>query len=141
MPQTSSTDKGPLLTGSDFRTICKKLNQKMIYGTPYMHTTTSFVVRRRKPLKDLMRTNFEDNMISDENNSAIKKKRNYVPATLGRTPRTELNSFLNILSHVKHCLFQRHRRHYKSNHSSFKKRKISNSKKTEKHYRNTEKRC
>ena len=45
IPQTIGTDKGTAFTGKEFRQMCKNLNIKLIYGT----------------LRDLMRTNLEDN--------------------------------------------------------------------------------
>ena len=60
IPQKIRTDKGTAFTGNEFRTACKKLNIKLIYGTPYIHTATGFVERGIKTLKKLMKTNLED---------------------------------------------------------------------------------
>ena len=59
--QTIRTDKGTAFTGQEFRSICKDLNIKLKYGTPYIHTATGLVERGTKTLKDLMKTNLEDN--------------------------------------------------------------------------------
>ena len=86
--------------------MCKNLNIKLIYGTPYMHTATGLVERGIKTLKDLMPTNLEDNCNLNEAlyrslmvmrttiHSKIKEspfERHY-----GRKPRTELTSYLNL---------------------------------------------
>ena len=66
IPQTIRTDKGTAFTGNEFRSICQKLNIKLIYGTPYIHTATGLVERGIKTLKDLTRTNLEDNCTVSE---------------------------------------------------------------------------
>ena len=86
--------------------MCENLNIKLIYGTPYIHTATGLVERGIKTLKDLMRTNLEDNcnlnvalhrslmVMRTTIHSKIKQspfERNY-----GRKPRTELTSYLNL---------------------------------------------
>ena len=100
------TDKGTAFTGNEFRSTCKKLNIKLIYGTPYIHTATGFVERCIKTLKDLMKTNLEDectvsealsrslNVMRTNIHSSIKEtpfERHYA-----RKPRTEITSYLNI---------------------------------------------
>ena len=40
LPQTIRTDIGTAFTGKEFRDLCKSLNIKLIYGTPYIHTPT-----------------------------------------------------------------------------------------------------
>ena len=55
IPQTIRTDKGTAFTGKELRTMCKDLNIKITYGTPYIHTATGLVERGIKTLKDLMR--------------------------------------------------------------------------------------
>ena len=48
IPQVIRTDKGTAFTGNEFRTICKRLNTKLIYGAPYIHTATGLVERVKK---------------------------------------------------------------------------------------------
>ena len=61
IPQTKRTDKGTAFTGREFKQTCKNFKIKLIYGTPYIHTATGIVERGIKTLKDLMRTNLQDN--------------------------------------------------------------------------------
>ena len=106
IPQTIRTDKGTAFTGKEFRQMRKDLNVKLLYGTPYIHTATGLVEREIKTLKNLMRTNLEDNCNLNEAlyrslmvmrttiHSKIKKspfERHY-----GSKPGTELTSYLNL---------------------------------------------
>ena len=40
IPQVIETDKGTAFTGNEFRSTCKKLTMKLIYGTPFIHTAS-----------------------------------------------------------------------------------------------------
>ena len=57
IPQIVRTDKGTAFTRKEFRTMCKDLNIKLIYGTPYIHMATGLVKRGIKTLKDLINEN------------------------------------------------------------------------------------
>ena len=52
IPQVIRTDKGTVFTGNEFRPICKRLNIKLVYGTPDIHTAKGLVERGTKTLKD-----------------------------------------------------------------------------------------
>ena len=64
--QTIRTAKRTAFTGKNFRQMCKNLHIKLIHGTPYSHTATGLRERGIKILKDLTRTNLEDNCILNE---------------------------------------------------------------------------
>ena len=106
IPQTIRTDKGTAFTGNEFRTACKKLNIKLIYGTPSIHTATGLVERGIKTLKDLMKTNLEDKCtVSEALGRSLMVMRTTVHSTIketpferhyGRKPRTEITSYLNL---------------------------------------------
>ena len=106
IPQTIRTDKGTAFTGNEFRTACKKLNIKLIYGTPCIHTATGLVERGIKTLKDLMKTNLEDKCtVSEALGRSLRVMRTTVHSTIketpferhyGRKPRTEITSYLNL---------------------------------------------
>ena len=106
IPQTIRTDKGTAFTGNEFRTVCKKLNIKLIYGTPYIHTATGLVERGIKTLTDLMKTNLEDKCtVSEALSRSLLVMRTTVHSTIketpferhyGRKPRTEIISYLNL---------------------------------------------
>ena len=61
IPQTIGKDKRTAFLGKEFRTVCRHLNIKLIYGTPCIHTATGLIERRNKTRKDLMKTNLADN--------------------------------------------------------------------------------
>ena len=106
IPQTIRTDKGTAFTVREFRQTCKNLNIKLIYGTPYIHTATGLVERGIKTLKDLMRTNFQDNCnLNEAPYQALmvmrmtvhsKTKESPFERHYGRKPRTELTNYLNL---------------------------------------------
>ena len=60
LQQTIRTDKGTAFTGNEFRENCKSLKIKLIYGTPYIHTSTGLVERGIRTLKEYFRTNLEE---------------------------------------------------------------------------------
>ena len=110
IPQVIRTDKGTAFTGNEFRSTCKKLNIKLIYGTPYIHTATGSVERGIKTLKDLMKANLEDKCTVS---GALSRSLNVMRTTIhsgmketpferhyGRKPRTEITSYLNIPTNV-----------------------------------------
>ena len=89
-----------------FREICKSLNIKLIYGTPFIHTPTGLVERGIKTLKEYLRTNLGEgyninealgrslNVMRTTVHSSIKEtpfERHY-----GRKPRTEIHNYLNM---------------------------------------------
>ena len=61
IPQTIRSDTETAFTGKELRNMCKDPKTKLIYETPYKHLATGLVERCIKTLKDLMRTNLEDN--------------------------------------------------------------------------------
>ena len=90
--------------------MCKTLNIKLIFGTPYKHTATGLVERGNKTVNDFTGTNLADNCNLNEDlyrplmvmrrtvHSKIKEtlfERHY-----GRKPRTELISYFNLPSNV-----------------------------------------
>ena len=103
---TIRTDKSTAFTGNEFRTACKMLNIKLIYGTPYIHTATGLVERGIKTLKDLMKTNLEEKCtVSEALGQSLMVMRTTVLSTIketpferhyGKKPRTERTSYLNL---------------------------------------------
>ena len=84
--------------------MCKNLNIKLIYGTPYIHTATGLVEKGIKTLKDLMRTNLGDNCNLNEalyrslmlmrKTVHSKTKESPFEQHYGRKPRSELTNYL-----------------------------------------------
>ena len=106
LPQTIRTDKGTAFTGKEFREICKSLNIKLIYGTPYIHTPTGLVERGIRTLKEYLRKNLEEGYNINE---ALSRSLNVMRTTVhssiketpferhyGRKPRMEIHNYLNI---------------------------------------------
>ena len=106
LPQTIRTDKGTAFTGKEFREICKSLNIKLIYETPYIHTPTGLVERGIRTLKEYLRTNFEEGYTINE---ALSRSLNVMRTTVyssiketpferhyGSKPRTEIHNYLNM---------------------------------------------
>ena len=117
IPKVIKTDKRTAFTGNEFRSTCKKLNIKLIYGTPYIHTSTGLVERGIKTLKDSMKTNLEDKCTVSE---ALSRSLNVMRSTIhssiketpferhnGRKPRTELTSYLNIPTDINEVVSAR----------------------------------
>ena len=117
IPQVIRTDKGTVFTGNEFRSTCKKLNIKLIYGTHYIHTATGLVERGIKTLKDLMKANLEDKCTVNE---ALSRSLNVMRTTIhssiketpferhyGRKPRTEITSYLNIPTEINEIVSAR----------------------------------
>ena len=85
----------------------KKLNIKLIYGTPYIHTATGLVKRGIKTLKDLVRTNLEDKCtVSEALSRSLTVMRTTVHSSIKETPferhykrkpRTEITNYSNKL--------------------------------------------
>ena len=111
LPQTIRTDKGTAFTGKEFREICKSLNIKLIYGTPYSHTPTGLVERGIRTLKENLRKNLEEGYSINE---ALSRSLNVMRTTVhssiketpferhyGRKPRTEIHNYL-YMSPNKH---------------------------------------
>ena len=73
------TDKGTAFTGKEFREICKSLNIKLIYGTPYIHTPTGLVERGIRTLKEHLRTNLEEGYNINE---ALSRSLNVMRTTI-----------------------------------------------------------
>ena len=106
IPRVIRTDKGTAFTGNEFRSTCKKLNIKLIYGTPYKHTATGLVERGINTLKVLMKTNLEDKCrVSKALSRSLNVMRTTIHSSIkitpfekhyGRKPRTEITSYLNI---------------------------------------------
>ena len=106
MPQTIRTDKGTAFTGKKFRNFCKFMSINLIYGTPYIHTSTGLVERGIKTLKEYLRTNKEEKYnINEALNRSLNVMRTTVHSTIketpferhyGRKPRTEIHNYLNI---------------------------------------------
>ena len=106
IPQTIRTDKGTAFTGKEFRELCKSLNIKLIYGTPYDHTPTCLVGREIKTLKDYMKTSLWDGCILNESLSqSLNAMRTTVHSSIKETPferqygrnsKTELKQYLNV---------------------------------------------
>ena len=59
IPKTIRTDKATAFTGRTFRDFCKTHQIKLIYGTPYIHTTTGLVERGVRTLKETLLTNIK----------------------------------------------------------------------------------
>ena len=135
IPQTTRTNKGTAFTGREFRQTYKNLNIKLIYGTPYIHTATGLVERGIKTLKDLMRTNLEDNCNLNEalyrslmvmrTTIHSKMKESPFERHYGRKPRTELTSYLKLPTD-NNKFFQPHRRPYKYTPSTTEKEDTTN---------------
>ena len=111
IPQTIRLDKGMASTGNEFRSVCKKLNIKLIYGTAYIHTATGLVERGIKTLKDLMRTNLEDkctvsealsrSLTSHAHDGPLKHKRNAVRKTLRKKAKIGNNKLFKLTNGYK----------------------------------------
>ena len=56
IPKTIRTDKATAFTGRLFREFCKRYNIKVIYGTPYIHTSTGLVERGVRTVKENLPT-------------------------------------------------------------------------------------
>ena len=66
---------------------CAKVNLKLVYGTPYLHTATDIVERAIKTLKDLMRTILEDKCtVSEPLSLSLTVMRTRVPSSIKETP-------------------------------------------------------
>ena len=59
IPKTIRTDEATAFTGHTFREFCKNHHIRLIYGTPYIHTSTGLVERGVKTLKETMLTNIK----------------------------------------------------------------------------------
>ena len=91
LPQTIRTDKGTAFTGKEFREICKSLNIKLIYGTPYIHTPTGLVERGITTLKENLRTNLEEGYnINEALSRSLNVMRTTVHSSMKKTVRTPL---------------------------------------------------
>ena len=85
--QTIRTDKDTAFTGNKFRSVCKTLNIKLIYGTSYLHTATGLVERSIKILKDFMRTNRVDNCtVGEALSRSLTVMRTTVHSSIKETP-------------------------------------------------------
>ena len=117
IPRVIRTDKGTAFTGNEYRSTCKKLKIKLIYGTPYIHTATGLFERGIKTLKYLMKTNLEDKCTVSE---ALSRSLNVMRTTIhssieetpfemhyGRNPRTEITSYLNIPTDINEIVSAR----------------------------------
>ena len=90
--------------------MCKNLNKKLIYGTPYIPTATGLVEPGIKTLKDLMKTKLVDNCNFNETptrsltvmRTTVHSKTKETPFErhYGRKPRTELLCYLILPSNV-----------------------------------------
>ena len=117
IPQVIRTDKGTAFTENVFRSTCKKVNIKLIYGTPYIHTATGLVERGIKTVKDLMKTNLEDEYtVSEALNRSLNVMRTTIHSSIketpferhyGRKPRTEIPSYLNIPTDINEIVSAR----------------------------------
>ena len=114
IPRVIRTDKKTAFTGNEFRSTCRKLNIKLIYGTSHIHTATSLVERGIKTLKDSMKTNLEDkSSVSEALSRSLNVMRTTIHSSIketpferhyGRTPRTEITSYLNIPTDINEIL-------------------------------------
>ena len=118
IPRVIRIDKGAAFTGNEFRSTCKKLNIRVIYGTPYLHTATGGLVERGiKTLKDLMRTNLEDKCtVSGALSRSLNVMRTTIHSSInetpferhyGRKPRTKITSYVNIPTDLKEIVSAR----------------------------------
>ena len=86
--------------------MCNSLHIKLIYGTPYIHTTSGLVERGIKTLEDLMRTNLEEkcnlnwalyqSLLVMRMTLHSKTKETPFERHYGRKSRTELASYLML---------------------------------------------
>ena len=113
VPKLILTDQGTEFTGRVFRQFFKKYF-RIIYVTPFLHTSTGLVERGVRTLKNYMLANInEGQKISTALDSALetmkttvhsKEKKSAVELHMGRKPRLEIHIYLNVDSIIQHRL-------------------------------------
>ena len=106
VPKPIRTDKATAFTGLLFRDFCKKQYIKLIYGTPYIHTSTGLVERGVRTFKENLLTNIKAGdrfgKALDISVDVMRKtphtrlKKPAFELHYGRKPNTEINNLLNL---------------------------------------------
>ena len=105
IPKKIRTDNATAFTGRLFRDFRKKHYIKLIYGTPYIHTTTGLVERGVRTLKENLLTNIKAGerlgKALDLSLDVMRKtphtklKKSAFELHYGRKPNTEITNLLN----------------------------------------------
>ena len=106
IPKTIKTDKDTAFTGRLFKEFCKNHQIKLVYGTPYIHTTTGLVERGVRTLKGTLLTNIRAgekfgkalvialDLIQKTPHTRLKETA--FKLHCGREPNTEISNLLNL---------------------------------------------
>ena len=106
VPKTIRTDKATAFTERLFREFCKKRYIKLIYGTPYIHTTTGLVERAVRIMKENLPTSIKArerfrkaldiSLDVKRKTPHTRLKKSAFELHYGRKPNTEISNLLNL---------------------------------------------